>query len=65
MELIAFILGFAVLNRFCGGGFERPQGPLPHLPGRPVWYADLALLVALPLIYGQIAAALGELQDAD
>lgn len=57
MELIAFILGFAALNRFCGGGFEKPQGPLPDLPGRAVWYAALILLVVLPWLYGWAGAA--------
>ena len=52
MELVSFILGFAALNRFCGGGFEKPQGPLPDLPGRAVWYAGLLLLVVLPWLYG-------------
>lgn len=55
MEFIAillFIAAFAVINKFCGGTFERPFGPLPDLPGRPIWYAGLLLLVALPLMYG-------------
>jgi hypothetical protein len=52
IEAALFILGFAALNRFCGGGFEKPQGPLPDLPGRAIWYAGLLLLVVLPWLYG-------------
>lgn len=51
MTLAGFVIGFALLNRFCGGGFEKPQGFLPDLPGRAVWYAGLLLLVVLPWFY--------------
>ena len=57
IEPLALILGFATLNRFCGGGFEKPQGPLPDLPGRAIWYAGALLLVVLPWFYGWPGAA--------
>lgn len=47
--LIAF---YAVANRFCGGGFEKPQGPLPDLPGRAVWYVALITLVCGWIAFG-------------
>ena len=56
-----YIAAWAAANRFAGGGFERPQGPLPDLPGRPVWYVGLIALVSLGWFAGWagLAVALG------
>lgn len=46
---------FAILNRFAGGGFTQPQGPIPQFGGllrRPIYVISVSLLNALPLIYG-------------